>query len=53
MNVFKDVGIYLPADNETYTYGDFTVTCSKCETKPQYTVNKMTIKHANKVTYKK
>lgn len=47
---FQDIGIYLPADNETYRCGEFTVACSKFETKSQYTIKKLSIKHTNKVT---
>ncbi|XP_060585328.1 receptor-type tyrosine-protein phosphatase alpha-like [Ruditapes philippinarum] len=40
-------GQYLPADNKTYICGNFTVTSSKCETKQQFVVKKLTITHTN------
>ncbi|XP_053378690.1 receptor-type tyrosine-protein phosphatase alpha-like [Mercenaria mercenaria] len=44
-NQHYDVGKYLPADNETYTFGNCTVMSSKCETKPQYVLKKLSIRN--------
>ncbi|XP_053378702.1 receptor-type tyrosine-protein phosphatase kappa-like [Mercenaria mercenaria] len=44
----NDVGKYLPADNETYTFGNFIVTSSKCETKSQYVLKKLSFQHEMK-----
>ncbi|XP_053379861.1 receptor-type tyrosine-protein phosphatase alpha-like [Mercenaria mercenaria] len=41
----NDVGQYLPADNETFTFGNFTVMSSRCETKPQYDMKKLSIRN--------
>ncbi|XP_053379859.1 receptor-type tyrosine-protein phosphatase S-like [Mercenaria mercenaria] len=41
----NDVGQYLPADNETYTFGNFTILSSKGETKPQYVLKKLSIRN--------
>jgi hypothetical protein len=48
---FQDVGQYLPADNETYTFGNFSVTSSKYETKSQYFLKKLTVNDFTKVIY--
>ncbi|XP_060560020.1 receptor-type tyrosine-protein phosphatase kappa-like [Ruditapes philippinarum] len=44
----KDVGQYLPADNETDTFGNFSVTSSKYETKSQYILKQLTVKDNTK-----
>lgn len=42
----KDIGEYLPADNQTLTVGSFTVTSSKCERKHDYVSKTLTIQYS-------